>query len=185
MIKLIAIDLIGVLAFEKDIELSNEESKLERLFGPNISDSEYLKQAFNIINKDNTTIENITKNIINKLYDIKDKDIFTKLKKDYPDIKLIIATNHISYVKDFIYNNFNTTYLDDIIISSNIHKIKPNKDFYQYILDKYYLKPNEVLFIDDNINNIEGAKSLNINTIKIEKNNNLYLTIKDYLTTHK
>ena len=185
MIKLIAIDLIGVLAFEKDIELSNEESKLERLFGPNISDSEYLKQASNIINKDNIIIENITKNIINKLYDIKDKDIFTKLKKDYPDIKLIIATNHISYVKDFIYNNFNTTYLDDIIISSNIHKIKPNKDFYQYILDKYHLKPNELLFIDDNINNIESAKSLNINTIKIEKNNNLYLTIKDYLTTHK
>ena len=59
MIKLIAI---------KDIELSNEESKLERLFGPNISDSEYLKQASNIINKDTTTIENITKNIINKLY---------------------------------------------------------------------------------------------------------------------
>ena len=185
MIKLIAIDLIGVLAFEKDIELSNEESKLERLFGPNISDSEYLKQAFNIINKDNTTIENITKNIINKLYDIKDKDIFTKLKKDYPDIKLIIATNHISYVKDFIFNNFNTTYLDDIIISSNIHRIKSNKDFYQYILDKYHLKPNELLFIDDNINNIESAKSLNINTIKIEKNNNLYLTIKDYLPHYK
>ena len=185
MIKLIAIDLIGVLAFEKDIEPSKEESKLERLFGPNISDSEYLKQASNIINKDNTTIENITKNIINKLYYIKDKDIFTKLKKDYPDIKLIIATNHISYIKDFIHNNFNTIYLDNIIISSNIHKIKPNKDFYQYILDKYHLNPNELLFIDDNINNIEGAKSLNINTIKIEKNNNLYLTIKDYLPHYK
>ena len=181
MIKLIAIDLIGVLAFEKDIELSNEESKLERLFGPNISDSEYLKQASNIINKDNTTIENITKNIINKLYYIKDKDIFTKLKKDYPDIKLIIATNHISYIKDIIHNNFNTTYLDDIIISSNIHKIKPTKDFYQYILDKYNIEPNELLFLDDNIDNVNGAKELGINTIKVDRDTNILEEIDNYI----
>ena len=181
MIKLIAFDLIGVLAFERDIELSNEESKLERLFGPNISDEEYLNDASNIINKDINTLKNITKNIINKLYYIKDKSLFTKLNKEYPNIKLIIATNHVSYVIEFINNSFDTTNLDDIIISANIHKIKPNSNFYNHILNKYNIKPNELLFLDDNINNIEGANSLGINTIKIEKNIDLYKTVKDYL----
>lgn len=181
MIKLIAFDLIGVLAFESDIELSKEEEKLERLFGPNISDEEYLNDAYNIINKDNNTIENITKDIINKLYYIKDKYIFTKLNKEYPNIKLIIATNHVSYVIEFINNSFDTTHLDDIIISANIHKIKPNSNFYIHILNKYNIKPNELLFLDDNINNIKGANSLGINTIKIEKNIDLYKTVKDYL----
>ena len=37
MIKVIAFDLVGVLVKEKNIELSEEESKLERLFGPNLN----------------------------------------------------------------------------------------------------------------------------------------------------
>ena len=73
-----------------------------------------------------------TKNIINKLYYVKDKDIFKKIKDKYNNVKIIIATNHVSYVKDFIINNFNSSYLDDIIISSEIHLIKPNYDFYKY-----------------------------------------------------
>ena len=40
MIKVIAFDLVGVLVNEKDIELSPCESKLERLFGPNINDTD-------------------------------------------------------------------------------------------------------------------------------------------------
>ena len=45
MIKIIAFDLIGVLVGEKDIELTSDEEKLEKLFGPNISDKEYLDKA--------------------------------------------------------------------------------------------------------------------------------------------
>ena len=37
MIKVIAFDLVGVLVNEKDIELSRQEDKLERMFGPNIN----------------------------------------------------------------------------------------------------------------------------------------------------
>ena len=45
MIKVIAFDLVGVLVSEKDIELSEVEEKLERMFGPNLNDEDYLKQA--------------------------------------------------------------------------------------------------------------------------------------------
>ena len=49
MIKVIAFDLVGVLVNEKDIVLSDEEEKLERLFGPNLSDEDYLKKAKEIV----------------------------------------------------------------------------------------------------------------------------------------
>ena len=49
MIKVIAFDLVGVLVSEKDIELSEVEEKLERMFGPNLNDEDYLKQAKKII----------------------------------------------------------------------------------------------------------------------------------------
>ena len=48
-------------------------------------------------------------------------------------------------------------------------------------LDKYNIKPNELLFIDDSQTNIDGAKALKINTIKIEKDSNVSYEIINYL----
>lgn len=168
MIKVIAFDLVGVLVTEKDIELSPTEDKLERMFGANISDDEYIKTAKTVITNEQDIIKS-TKGIINKLYEVKDKEIFKKIKEKYNDIKIIVATNHVSYVKDFIYQNLDKKYIDDIIISAEIHKVKPNADFYNTILDKYQLTPNELLFADDNQENIDGANKLKINTLKVEK----------------
>lgn len=180
MIKVIAFDLVGVLVSEKDIELSEVEEKLERMFGPNLNDEDYLKQAKKIVEKDLEVI-NTTKILINKLYKVKDKKIFKKIKEINENVKIIIATNHLSFVKDFIKESFNIDYLDDIIISAEIHKIKPNLDFYQYILNKYSIESKELLFLDDNINNINGAQALGINTIKIEKDTNLIDEISKFI----
>ena len=180
MIKVIAFDLVGVLVSEKDIELSEVEEKLERMFGPNLNDEDYLKQARKIVEKDLEVI-NTTKVLINKLYKVKDKKIFKKINEINENVKIIIATNHLSFVKDFIKESFNIDYLDDIIISAEIHKIKPNLDFYQYILNKYSIESKELLFLDDNINNINGAQALGINTIKIEKDTNLIDEISKFI----
>lgn len=180
MIKDIAFDLVGVLVNERDIVLSNEEEKLERLFGPNLSDGDYLKKANKIVN-DETNILDITRALINKLYKVKDREIFKKVKEINSDVKIVIATNHISFVKDFINNNFDTMYLDDLIISAEINKIKPNLDFYKYVLDKYKIEVNELLFLDDNMENINKAKELGIQTIKVEKNSNLVSEVELYI----
>lgn len=180
MIKVIAFDLVGVLVSEKDIELSEVEEKLERMFGPNLNDEDYLKQAKKIVEKDSEVI-NTTKVLINKLYKVKDKKIFKKIKEINENVKIIIATNHLSFVKAFIKESFNIDFLDDIIISAEIHKIKPNLDFYQYILNKYSIESKELLFLDDNINNINGAQALEINTIKIEKDTNLIDEISKFI----
>lgn len=177
MIKVIAFDLVGVLITEKDIILNDTEEKIERLFGANESDEDYINQAELITNEN---IIDITKNIINKLYVVKDKDIFRKIKEKYT-VKIIIATNHVFFIKDYIVNNLDIKNIDDIIISATINKVKPNKDFYEYILDKYKIKNNELLFIDDNIENINAAASMNINTIKVNKDTDILLSIKKYM----
>lgn len=180
MIKVIAFDLVGVLVNERDIVLSNEEEKLERLFGPNLSDGDYLKKAKEIVcNEEN--IVNITKTLINKLYKVKDREIFKKVKEINSDVKIVIATNHVSFVKDFINSHFDVSYLDDLIISAEINRIKPNLDFYEFILDKYKINANELLFLDDNIENVNGAKKLGIQTIKVEKNSNLVSKVELYI----
>ncbi len=180
MIKVIAFDLVGVLVNERDIVLSSEEEKLERLFGPNLSDDDYLKKAKEIV-CDGKNIVNTTEVLINKLYKVKDKDIFKKIKKINSKVKVVIATNHVSFVKDFINSHFDINYLDDLIISAEINRIKPNLDFYEFILNKYKINATELLFLDDNIENVNGANVLGIKTIRVEKSINMIDEIKSYL----
>lgn len=180
MIKVIAFDLVGVLVNERDIVLSDEEEKLERLFGPNLSDEDYLKKAKEIVCNEKNIV-NITKVLINKLYKVNDKDLFKKIKEINSKVKVVIATNHVSFVKEFINSHFDINYLDDLIISAEINRIKPNLDFYEFILNKYKINATELLFLDDNIENVNGANVLGIKTIRVEKSVNMIDKIKSYL----
>ena len=117
--------------------------------------------------------------MIDKLYKVRDREIFKKVKEKYENVKVIIATNHLSFVRNFIGESFNIDYLDDLVISAEIHKIKPNSDFYEYLLNKYNIDSKELLFLDDNIDNINTAKQLGINTIKVEKHTDLIKEISE------
>ena len=174
MIKVIAFDLVGVLVGEKDIVLNSKEEKLERMFGDNISDEDYMLEARKLIEADDTIIKTI-EDLIEKLYVVKEVDLLRKIKEKYPNIKIIIATNHVSHIRKFIYDNME--YLDDLLISAEIHKIKPNDDFYYHILDKYNIKPNELLFLDDKIKNANAASNLGIKTIKVDRDMDIYKEI--------
>lgn len=44
---------------------------------------------------------------------------------------------------------------------------KPNADAFQFVLEKHGLIPEETLFIDDSINNIETAQQLGLQTIHL------------------
>ena len=57
--------------------------------------------------------------------------------------------------------------------------MKPNKEIFEFALNKIKLKPEECLFIDDRYNNIITAKKLGINTIQCK---NLTQLKKDLLS---
>ena len=47
---------------------------------------------------------------------------------------------------------------DGVMVSSNVHLIKPDVRIYEYFLEKYQLNPEECLFFDDREDNVEGAR---------------------------
>jgi len=67
--------------------------------------------------------------------------------------------------KDF-YNYFprfaRLDYFDGVVVSADIHLIKPDAAIYHYLLETYHLVPEECLFIDDRQENVEAAKKLGI-----------------------
>ena len=49
-------------------------------------------------------------------------------------------------------------YFDGIVVSCDIHMVKPDICIYRYLLDKYDLRAEECFFIDDMDHNIQGAR---------------------------
>ena len=54
-----------------------------------------------------------------------------------------------------------------IVVSGTEKLIKPDKKIWEVLLERYHLKPEESVFIDDNPKNIEVAKSLGFATVHI------------------
>ncbi|RED45900.1 HAD family hydrolase [Seonamhaeicola aphaedonensis] len=95
-------------------------------------------------------------------------DFLKDLKKN-SNYKLILLSNtnelHISWIKDNIpfYEDFKSCF-DEFYLSHKIQLRKPDKDIFNFILNKNNLKAETCLFIDDNKDNILTADDLNLNT---------------------
>ncbi|MDB5136039.1 MAG: family phosphatase [Mucilaginibacter sp.] len=56
-------------------------------------------------------------------------------------------------------------WFDGIVVSGAEKMRKPTPEFYHILLDRYHVKPEEALFIDDNYRNILAAEKLGIQCI--------------------
>ncbi|MBQ9013757.1 MAG: HAD-IA family hydrolase [Bacilli bacterium] len=178
MIKVIAFDLVGVLLRENDFLLDDTEDKIERLFGKKMSDDEVIENSIKITDLKKEDVIKSIKKIINNIYDVRYNPI--KLKDKYPLVKLVIASNHVSYINELLKKEYKNVF-DDIIISSDINKYKPDKEFYMELINRCDVKNNEILFLDDNNDNIGSASILGINTILVKRNDDVEALIDNYL----
>ena len=55
--------------------------------------------------------------------------------------------------------------MDGAILSYTVKQIKPNADIYQTLLSRFGLTAEECVFIDDRLENVEGAKKEGIHGI--------------------
>ena len=55
--------------------------------------------------------------------------------------------------------------VDGALFSYQVHQVKPEPEIYQTLLNKYQLKPEECVFLDDNPKNIHAAERLGIHGI--------------------
>lgn len=53
-------------------------------------------------------------------------------------------------------------YFDGLVVSCDIHIVKPDIRIYRYLLETYGLSPEECFFIDDMAANVEGARKAGI-----------------------
>lgn len=76
---------------------------------------------------------------------------------------IYVLSNADNMFHDYFPRFASEDYFDGVMVSSDIHMIKPEIRIYEHFLKTYGLLPEECLFIDDRAENIDGAKKAGIN----------------------
>lgn len=100
-----------------------------------------------------------------KRYDVWDQ-VHTLKQAGY---KIYLLSNYSKdlfekHTKDAVFLND----IDGMVVSYQIHKIKPDPDIYRYLLQKYSLKAEECIFFDDRNDNTVAAQKLGIQAVTVE-----------------
>ncbi len=92
-------------------------------------------------------------------------DIFKKLKENN-ELKFYALTNWSAETFPIALERFELLqWFDGRVVSGEEKMRKPFPEFYQLLLNRYAVKPEEALFIDDNLRNIKAAEELGIKSI--------------------
>jgi putative hydrolase of the HAD superfamily len=123
-----------------------EEEAINIICNRNMEDSELIRMVmdnwYQLLTPIEGTVE-ILKEISNKGYK-------TYVLSNYQ----LLAYENVTERYDF----FN--YFDGDVISYKEKLMKPEKDIYNKLIERYNVDPKESVFIDDTVENVEGAKLL-------------------------
>lgn len=101
-------------------------------------------------------------------------ELLKKLKAEGYRLFLLSNTNQIHYdaYTENLKNEHGIEGLEEFFektyFSHKIHKRKPLKEIFQFVLDDAELKAEETIFIDDSLQHVLGAKEAGINAFHLE-----------------
>jgi 2-haloacid dehalogenase len=92
-------------------------------------------------------------------------DIFRQLKEN-GKYKLYALTNWSAELFPIALERYDFLHwFDGRVVSGEERLRKPHPEFYQLLLDRFHLLPEQTLFIDDNLRNVKAAEALGIKGI--------------------
>src|SRR5687768_540599 len=107
-------------------------------------------------------------------------ELFRELKKS-ERYKIYALTNWQAGLFDIALVRYNFLHwFDGRVVSGEEKTRKPFPEFYQRLLNRYNVKPEEAIFIDDNLRNVKAAETLGITSIHFQSTSQLKEEIKRY-----
>lgn len=166
MIKIIALDIGGVIAYQDFSRLSEQEKFLLQMYREEISISNFSQLELIKIKKE---IDEKIKDIYTKLYVLMDDSLDTlkyiKQKNFIPSI----WTNNRPAIYSWLKQSGILMYISSTQICNSCDMPrginKPNPRFYKIALRQLSSKPSQVLFVDDDYRNVSVARKLGIKCI--------------------
>ncbi|MFD2161949.1 HAD family hydrolase [Paradesertivirga mongoliensis] len=106
-------------------------------------------------------------------------EIFKQLK-EFGKYKIYALTNWSAETFPIAKQKYDfLNWFDGVVVSGTEKIRKPDPAFFQILLDRYNLKPEEVLFIDDNFRNVKSALKMGIDSIHFISPEELHAELVD------
>ena len=83
---------------------------------------------------------------------------------------IYVLSNAAESFYEYFARQFELEFFDGIVISADVHATKPDIKIYKHLLEKYNLKAEECLFIDDRADNVEGARKSGMSAVQFDGN---------------
>ena len=100
------------------------------------------------------------------------------VKESYPVYLLSNAMS--SFLREILEKYDLYGLFDDIYISAELKLAKPDPEFFEECLSRIGAKAEEAVMIDDNAKNLDGARSVGIDTILFKENESFQAEFKKY-----
>jgi len=166
-----AFEQLGVVNFDEMYSQANADQLFQKLETGKISDDDFYKELNRCTNL-NLSPEEIRNAWNAMLLSFREKSLqhLDDIRSKY-QIFLLSNTNYIhlaSFKKTFLDKEREKTfegYFNRVFYSCAIGLRKPEKVCYEWVLKELKIQPQKTLFIDDSLQNIEGAKAAGLQTI--------------------
>lgn len=103
-------------------------------------------------------------------------------KLEHSDYELYGLTNWSAETFPYALENYDffKIFKDKIVVSGTEKLIKPDPKIWEILLERYNIKAEESVFIDDNAKNIEVAKKMGFITVHLKPETDLEKELKDF-----
>jgi len=168
-----AFEKLGVTHFDEMYSQANADKLFQKLETGEVTDDIFYKE-FNHCTGLHLSDDEIRKawNAMLLFFRKKSLEFLERIRPKYKTY-LLSNTNyvHIAAFKETLHQQIGVKtleeYFDEAFYSCEIGLRKPDAACYEWVLKNLKIQPDETLFIDDSLHNIQGAKKAGLQTIHL------------------
>lgn len=174
MIKAVVFDCFGVLLLDvhqsiaekyphKKLELADLEKQANAGF---LSSAEYLTQVSEAVNLPESDVQK---------YFLSEHQLNTALLATIKNLKRsgykigMLSNLGRGWIEKYL-DEATRSLFDEIVISGDVGMYKPYPEIYELLYQRLNLRPAEVFFVDDRLENVEAAKMIGMEAVQFTEN---------------
>ena len=175
-----AFNELGTMDFEEMYSQASQSNLFNQIETGKISGQYFINQLLDYLPEGTSPNRVVSAwNAVIKDVPLDRIELILELKKKGYKVILLSNTNeiHIELANrrwQIAHNELPKEVFDSVYYSHEVNMRKPNKEIFEFVCSEHQLDPSEVLFIDDSIQHVEGAKSMGMNAVLLEKGQSIH-----------
>ena len=104
-----------------------------------------------------------------------DKDFLRFAECNYKQYDFVLLSNDVKEWSKYLFELYGLQkYFKECIVSGKIHMRKPENRIFAYTIDHLQCNPQECIFVDNSVQNLNVAQKAGINTVLFNRDNEVY-----------